>query len=383
VVLDGNIKMINKIQLKNFQKHSFLELDFSKSINIITGLSNVGKSCIRRAIEFVCFGTNISLSDIIKEGESQVSVKIYLDNNITIERLRSSTVNRYILKHNDDEKVFDSIGKNLPEEIQKVLNLSEIEIEDNKLNLNIASQLVLPFLLDKSATFRAKLFNKLTGNELLDKLFKEFNKESLRFNREIKETEENIVKQEEQLTEYSIEYKNIKNKAIAIREHYNKIKEDVEIYEHLSKLCEELKGIEKLTEIANIKKSTIKIISDEKIVELKEKAEQLNTLNKLYTELTVLNKSLLDTQEKQKSIKIVDVDFQTLQDKNDNIKHLLQLNTELVDNKKQEINLINKIQETTNNLIKTEEELHNIWQETDTCPLCGLEKNKCHIEEIK
>lgn len=156
--------MINYIILKNFQRHEKLKIDFCNGINIIHGESDKGKSSIRRAIEWICF--NQSIDGIRKTGTKQTSVILGLKNDIEIERVRSTSINRYILRINDEEKVFDSIGKSIPEEIQEVLNIYPVEFDDEKIYLNSQNQLGLPFLMDKSPSVRMKLFNKLSGNDV-------------------------------------------------------------------------------------------------------------------------------------------------------------------------------------------------------------------------
>jgi hypothetical protein len=49
-----------------------------------------------------------------------------------------------------------------------------IEVDGEEIYLNSAKQIAMPFLFDKPASFRMKLFNKLTGTDLLDKLFGKF-----------------------------------------------------------------------------------------------------------------------------------------------------------------------------------------------------------------
>lgn len=374
---------IKKIQLKNWQSHKELTLNFVDEINVITGLSNVGKSSIRRAIEWLCFNANISESDYRSEGTDETSVKVWLDNDFIIERIRSNSINRYILsKEGCEDRVFDKFGSVVPEEIQQVIQVKEIEIENEKLNLNIAEQLSLPFLLDKSATFRAKLFNKLTGNELLDKLFKEFNKENLRINREIKETEESITVQENQLVEYSKNYKILKDKLTSVKEQYSKLKEEIVIYENLKDLSEKLKTNKENQEFVNFKASQIKVISEDKIKELKLKAEELKKLQELSYELEATNEAIEKLLFQKSKIKIVDVNFEGLKEKNELLQNLEKINQQLVNNQQE----LNKIGQLSHNIGQTstelEKELKEVWEKNPTCPLCGKGKDQCQ-EKIK
>jgi len=365
---------IKSIHLKNWQIHSDLRLDFHDDINVISGFSNAGKSAIRRAIEWICFNANISEIDYRKENTKETSVTIVLDNEFIVERVRGNKINRYILsKANVEDKVFDSFGKVIPEEIQDVLQVNQIEIDGEKLNLNVAEQLTLPFLLDKPASFRAKLFNKLTGNELLDKVFKEFNKESLRVNREVKETEANIEKQEEELGEYSVKYKSLKKKLKTVHEQYAKVEEDIEIFNHLNDLVGKLKTNKENQEFVDFKKSQIKTISEEKLEELKAKAEVLEVLEKLSTSLEVTNCDIELVEEKIESIKVSEVDWDKLRASDESLDRLQDLHYRLNDINRLQEKVTIQIKEIKTLLGNTEKELKEVWDNCDVCPLCNGE----------
>ena len=113
------------ITLNNFQAHKKLTIDFNDKVNTITGLSNAGKSCIRRAIDWVCFCLSISEKDLRKEGTKSTSVIIGFNNDVEIEKVRSNSINRYILrKPDEEEQTFDSFGDKL--ELTRVAEAAKI-----------------------------------------------------------------------------------------------------------------------------------------------------------------------------------------------------------------------------------------------------------------
>ena len=177
---------IHQLILKNFQKHSDLTLDFISGVNVLYGKTEAGKSCIRRAFSWLFFG--IPQGNVIrKENTKKTSVKGILNNGISVERIKSASVNAYILNiPGKKEQRFDSVGRKIPEEIQLALKTSLIEIDKETINLNIADQIALPFLMDESGTFRSKLFNKITGSEITDKVLQDLNKDILKISREEK-----------------------------------------------------------------------------------------------------------------------------------------------------------------------------------------------------
>lgn len=196
--------MIKKLIAQNFQKHAYLEIEFdSKGVNVLYGASDTGKSCIRRAIEWIT--QNESIDGIRKTGTKKTSVEITLENDIRIERIRSVSINRYIIHKGKSEQVFDSVGKTIPDEVKEVLGIYPIKIDNEEIYLNSQPQIGLPFLFDKSPSFRMKLFNKLTGNDVLDKLFTEFNKDILRIKRNKKEETERFEERESKLKSKKVE----------------------------------------------------------------------------------------------------------------------------------------------------------------------------------
>lgn len=265
---------IQKINLQNFGKHSDLEIDFSKDTNVIFGKTGSGKSTIKKAITWV-LTTSIKGDDVRKEGSKKTSVTLTTDKNIEVEKVKSSSINRYALRiPNQEEKIFDKIGSSIPEEILEVINLNNIEIDDEVINLNISDQVALPFLMDKSATFRMKLFNKLTGNDVLDKLFGRFNKDILKIKRDIASTEEAFKENEEELEKVFNQKKDLDKKIDKSEYLFNKIKKDYENYHKLLNLIE----LDKNRENIKNKINSIKIPEVTDFKELTEKIERLDAI---------------------------------------------------------------------------------------------------------
>jgi len=187
---------IKKLELINFQKHADLTIPLVNGINVIHGASFAGKSCVVRAIKWLFF--NEPKGDVVRKEEGdkftkKTSVKITFENNgkeITVERVKSNSINSYIVYDGEKkEPPYNSVGKTIPDDIKKLLGVSTFNIDKDSLILNVANQITLPFLFDKSGTFRMKLFNKLTGASIIDKVFQSLNKDILQLNR--KEKSEN------------------------------------------------------------------------------------------------------------------------------------------------------------------------------------------------
>jgi len=371
---------IKKLFLRNFQKHSKLDLSFSNDVNILYGASDCGKSCIRRAIEWNLFSE--SISGIRKEGSKQTSVNIIFDNGIELERIKSASINRYILRKNGEEKVYDAIGRSMPEEILDVINIKPITIDDQEINLNISRQLDPPFLLGKiySGSFRMKLFNKLTGNDLLDKVLKSFSKDLRQINIDEKNYTEQLENDKIKFETVDKEYE-IKQKQYDILNYkFNKLKKKQERLDKLNEL------IEKITEIRSDKMSVntdldnIQDIDINIVTTLKAQIDR-------YSKLVDLKNILKTTKIEQKDIssdltKIIDYS-PNMDDLRGKIKRLDTL--KLISNRVKSINMDKKsetveLEEVTKNLEKSEIQYKQIFDKLDICPICKQEVN--HVENI-
>lgn len=372
--------MITKIKIKNIQYHEFLEIEFSKDLNILFGKTGTGKSVVFKALLWVCNMSNISADDIRRENTEESSVKIWLDNGFQIERIKSDTINRYILsKEGCEDKVFDTFGKNTPEEIQVILGLKEIEIDNEKLNMNFAYQDQLNFILDSNYSdgFKAKLFNKLTGNELLDIILKDLNKDSLSLNKSIKDIEEQIVQQENDLAKYSLHYNTLNSTLCMVTNHYKKLNEDIKIYEELQKLSEKLKDNKEINLDIKSKINNINIIADKKINNIKDKIKEYQYVVELTNKLTSVHTRAKDLLEQKSKIRTVNYDFNELITKNNSLNQLQDIANKISDISTNVEVIKKETQALSDTIMAGEKELQEVWKLCEgICPLCKQEKHE-------
>ena len=370
---------INKIKIQNFQCHKDLEIVLNPDLTVIYGDTSTGKSAFFKSLEWLFNCSDVSENDYRREGSKETSVKIWLNSGFAVERIRSNSINRYILsKDGCEDKIWDSFGRDLPEEIQTVLGIAPIKIDKESLNLNFASQDQLNFILDNSYsdTFKAKLFNVLTGNELLDTLYKEINREGLAFGREIKELEETTKQQEEDLTSSIKKHKELSKKYNLVKTKFNDILKDVEIYENLKDLSQKLYTICDKTNELNARLKNIKTISDNKIEELKEEAKRLEGWKELSNELEAINTSIAKLEKKKEVLKICDVNFDDLKKEAESLQNLKQLNIVIASNNEKQKELEIDLEATNTLIQKDEKKLKKLWKECDYCPLCKQKVTK-------
>lgn len=108
--------MLEAIILLNFQRHEKLTLRLSPTVTTITGKSDSGKSSVIRALYWLTFNRPLGDS-FVRHGFSKCKVTIKLDSR-KLSR-RKAKGNQYLL----DDKQFDAVRFDVPEEIQNLLNL--------------------------------------------------------------------------------------------------------------------------------------------------------------------------------------------------------------------------------------------------------------------
>jgi len=150
--------MIKSVEINNFQSHARSTLEFSPGVNIIIGSSDSGKSAIIRALRWLVW--NRPSGDAIKSswgGSTSVSIQTEMHQ---ISRIKDKQ-DSYLLTHDDgNDTEFKAIGTSVPEEISRILNINEI---------NLQQQLDSPFLLSKSPGEVATHFNKVAKLDMIDK----------------------------------------------------------------------------------------------------------------------------------------------------------------------------------------------------------------------
>lgn len=144
--------MFESLSLTNFQRFRKFSFDFGKEATSIVGKSDEGKSTIIRALRWICL--NEAPKNLIHHGTDFVRGKLKVDGH-TIIRKKSNKVNCYIL----DGKKFSAVKKDVPEEIQSILNVTEV---------NFQSQLEPHFWFSKTSGQVSKELNQIVNLGVID-----------------------------------------------------------------------------------------------------------------------------------------------------------------------------------------------------------------------
>ncbi|MDR3181732.1 MAG: AAA family ATPase [Planctomycetaceae bacterium] len=100
--------MLKHLDLRNFQNHRKLHIDFGK-ITTITGCSDSGKSAIIRAIQWLCFN-NLRGSSFITHGQDKCLVSVEIADYGSVSRIKTPKRNSYIFEDGDRDAVGADTG---------------------------------------------------------------------------------------------------------------------------------------------------------------------------------------------------------------------------------------------------------------------------------
>lgn len=155
--------MIKKVAIQNFQIHKETGLEFTEGMNVIAGSSDNGKSSIIRAIRWVLMNRPTGFAFHTHGAKDDTAVCIVFGDNECVTR-RKGEKNTGGYHYRQD--TFAALRTDVPPEIQRVLNLSDI---------NIQSQHDPYFLLQDSPGEVAKKLNVVAGLGIIGDTIKNAN----------------------------------------------------------------------------------------------------------------------------------------------------------------------------------------------------------------
>lgn len=347
--------MIQQIKIKNFQSHKDTTLNLHSGINILTGRSNSGKSAAMRALLWLITNRPVGNSIISfwnrddKDNPiDETSVTIQKDEK-EIRRIKSPDRNGYDLPSTE----LNAINKDVPKEVEKLLNISDI---------NIQNQFDQHFLLSSTAGEVAKFFNKTIKTDLIDSMLsaieskKRSNKQDiLSVEKAIKEFDEQIKKYTwlEQAEETVSQYEELKEMLKVINDEKQSISEILSEYNIWQTVINTMPDTKKFYEII------------EQIASIKVELEKIeNERNNINSEISNYNNSfdiynrLQGFENVGESVQRIESVRKELEENEDKILELKAIIRGITENER-------TIMECTTEIEKLEKEL------PDVCPFCG------------
>lgn len=158
------------LHLKNYQAYKDTIINFTQGLNIIIGESDMGKSSILRALRKLVRDIPAG-KDFINKNATFTKLSLVVVDDIgqeyTIIRQITPSKNLYYL----GKQEFGGFGREIPEEIQNILEMFLVELENSeKIDLHFSDQHDTPFMVARgSAGIRSKLLGRIAGLHTLDR----------------------------------------------------------------------------------------------------------------------------------------------------------------------------------------------------------------------
>lgn len=146
--------MIPSIKIQNLQSHKDTNIDFHQGINVVTGITDSGKSGMIRAMKFAALNKP-SGDSLRRHHTKKTSVTI---KNVT--KVRTSSKHFYEV----DGKIYKALRSEVPIPVQDILQLSHV---------NFQEQHDAYFLIGKSPGEVARTLNEVVDLQVIDLSLKE------------------------------------------------------------------------------------------------------------------------------------------------------------------------------------------------------------------
>lgn len=288
---------LDTVIIKNFQSHKETRLDFVPGLNVIIGPSDQGKSSIIRAINWVLFNEPRG-TEFIRQGASECSVTLILNNGYKITRLRSSSKNRYILTLPDGtQQIFEGFGTGVPLEVQNAHNIKKVLVDvDAPRAINISHQLESPFLISETGTTRAKAIGRIVGVHILDKASRETERDISRLQSSLKSLREQL----DDVIEGLKEFEGLEELGTKIDLREKQVKKIKDLEGRANKLNEYNRQFKEIILEENKVKYTINILgklpkAESLLLQAENLTERYKTLSRKWEQLKRINARISET----------------------------------------------------------------------------------------
>ncbi|SMO55836.1 AAA family ATPase [Melghirimyces algeriensis] len=238
------MKRFAKLVIENFQSHEYTEIHFKEGLNVLVGSSDSGKSAILRAIRWLLYNQPKG-TDYIRVGKSRCRVSLTLSDGTVITRIRSSSVNRYILLDIEgNEHVFEGFGSNVPKEIANAHGMHTLKLDlESNLPVQFGTQLESPFLLSETGSIKAKSIGRVSGAHFIDMSLQGTLKDLRSLSSDLKYQKDEAAKLREKLKPYT-NLPDLLDRLEKAETFYRKAEEKNRDLEKLQQLIERWKNIQ-------------------------------------------------------------------------------------------------------------------------------------------
>ncbi len=349
--------MLKSIHILNYESHKNSKLTFAPGLNVIIGSSDQGKSAILRAFNWVFF--NKPVGDAFRSkwgGDTQVKVEM---DEASVTRVKGKE-NKYILqKPNEKPMVFKAFGANVPTEIQRVINISPINIQNQ-----FDSHFLLPPISPGEV---ARQINQFVNLEIIDKALLNINSKirnleqhsaSIQIGINTLETDINMYSNLEKAEELLTKLEKIEARIDTINNNYYQLEKMIHTLEDINEKLKKYKNIGcKNRKLAALERRVFNITQIRQYIEKinyfieKQKSFEKSKIRDLLEQRETYLRSLLTLKDKIKEAQWKE------QNANKIISSL--------------VSVENKIKSNTTKINKKEREFEKLLPKGSQCPLCG------------
>jgi DNA repair exonuclease SbcCD ATPase subunit len=285
--------IIIAIHLINFESHKDTLIEFEKGINVLFGISDVGKSSIIRAFKWVL--TNRPAADSVRRiGSKKTEVRIdTINGNVT--RIKSDDENKYIV----NDITILGFGRKVPEEVFRILNVS---------STNLQLQFSPHYLLSDKPSAVTKTLNRISNMDHALEIIGYLNKRKNSTSRDLKTKKKEEARLKEEIDNSVWVRAQLREINGMMDDHYKYIrlvnqckktemwikslkeaKRKLSEYEPHRALIVDIRKIEKdLEELKNLNKKVNQVYGN--LMILKNSKEELVSRYKIRSRVTVLRK---------------------------------------------------------------------------------------------
>ena len=346
--------MIKSVSIQNFQSHARTELNFHEGVNVIVGTTDGGKTAIIRALRWLIW--NRPSGDALRSRWGGAT-NVQLETEEGVITRSKDKIDKYTLRLKGQEDIeFKAIGTSVPTEIQRVLNISEI---------NLQNQHDATFLLSDTPGAVATHFNKVARLDRIDTATSAINGWIRGLKSDVSHLETDIATEKaklpqfENLEKFEIEIEaleQMEGKAVTMRSRYSTLEKDIVRITNLEK------EIETLTPLLGLEKLVTSVLDD--ITKRDQLQTQVDELQTVIDDLEELN----EKEEAAKELMPLEPLVLSLLDKYKQLRELKKTKSQLQYLLNQ-VNLVDDdIVTTGNNVTKLETKFHK--EMPDICPLC-------------
>ncbi|MBN2570516.1 MAG: AAA family ATPase [Ignavibacteriales bacterium] len=233
--------MISKLQILNFQSHKDSSLQFDPGVNVIVGSSDSGKTAIIRALRWLIW--NRPSGDSFRSSwGGPTAVTTLLDKETVITRGKTDSSNEYKI----DTQTFTAFGNDIPEPIQKAINIDET---------NLQQQLDAPFLISKSPGEVASYFNRIAHLDQIDVALKTIQGQVRQLSSEITSDEKRVTSLEKEfkgyvyLDQFEIDLEELEKDQAYLTQLYNNMNQIMQVIETITATDNEIERLKHFLEL--------------------------------------------------------------------------------------------------------------------------------------